>query len=343
MTNVKRNLSFMPTPAITVAMSVYNGERFLADAIESILTQSFRDFEFLIVDDGSTDSSADIITRFAQSDPRIRPIIRENRGLIASLNQMIQEARAPIIARMDADDIAAPTRFAQQFAYLQDNPDYGVVGSWSEDMGEDGKPMAREGADHPLRHRDMLVAIANGEQLICHPAVMYRRDVVRAVGGYHAAFRHCEDLDLWLRLASITHMGNIPQRLLRYRRYPTQVSARHSTEQQIGTAIARIAWAEREAGRPDPTVSWDRLPPIDDLDTLFGRPGVAAAVRETVALNLRYSQSGLRDDGFDLLIRNIHSGGRRDGMWRTVLRLMRFGEPARALRLATALTIARVK
>lgn len=331
----------MPSPAISVAMSVYNGERFLASAIESILKQTFADFEFLIVDDGSVDRSAQIIADFAARDARIRPIIRENRGLIVSLNEMIAEARAPIVARMDADDLSYPDRFTRQYAFLNEHPDYGVVGSWSEDIDEAGRPMQRTGADHPLTHEDMLRAITAGEQLICHPAAMYRKNVVLSVGGYHAAFRHCEDLDLWLRLASVTRMGNIGERLLRYRRYPGQVSSRHSTEQQIGTAIARLAWQERQAGRPDPTASLERLPPMSALDELFGRPGLSRQVREQVALGLRYSASALRDDGFDLLVDHLRDGGRQDGMWRTVARLVRYGEPVRAFRLAA--TLARVR
>lgn len=329
----------MPTPAITVAMSVYNGERFLALAIESVLAQDFRDFEFLIVDDGSTDNSPRIIHDHAEADPRIRPILRENRGLIASLNEMIEVAQAPIIARMDADDICRADRFSKQVAFLDAHPDYGVVGSWSEDIGEQGEALFRTGmADHPITHEELLAAIENGGQLICHPAAMYRRDVVRSVGAYHAAFRHCEDLDLWLRLAGVTKLGNIPERLLRYRRYLGQVSSRHATEQQIGTAIAQAAWRERQAGRPDPTETLKRLPPIEELDILFGRTGISRQVREQVALGLRYSANAMRDEGFDLLVSHLRDGGRRDGMWRTVARLVRFGEPIRALRLAATLT-----
>lgn len=327
----------MASPAISVAMSVYNGERFLAAAIESVLGQSFGDFEFLILDDGSTDATASILRSYERADRRVRPIVRENRGLVASLNELLGRAQAPIVARMDADDICRPNRFERQIAYLAANPDHGVVGSWSEDMGEHGEPIVRTGADHPLTHEEVLVAIAEGKQVICHPAAMYRRDVVLGVGGYHAAFRHCEDYDLWLRLASETKLGNIPERLVRYRRYDGQVSARHSTELQYGTAVAQLAWRERAAGRADPTATLNRLPPIDELDALFARPGVSRQVREQVALGLLYSAQAMREEGFDLLVRHLRDGGRRDGMWRTVVRLLRFGEPVRALRLAATL------
>jgi len=329
----------MTTPAISVAMSVHNGERFLSAAIESVLNQSFGDFELLLLDDGSRDESPAIINGYAARDARIRPILRENRGLIASLNQLIGEARAPIVARMDADDICKPERFARQIGFMAANPDYGVVGCWTEDIDEHGGPFTVSGPEHPANHEDFLVAIENGWPLICHPAAMFRKDLVVAVGAYHGAFRHCEDLDLWLRLASVTRLCSIPERLLRYRHYPEQVSSRHATEQQIGAAVARLAYAERLAGLPDPTANLTSLPPIDHLDVLFGREGIARQVRARVAPQLLYSRAGLRDAGFDLLVDYLREGGRHHGIWRTVARLVLFGEPLRAARLAATLTL----
>lgn len=329
--------NLMPIPAISVAMSVYNGERFLALAIDSVLAQDFADFEFLILDDGSTDGSAAIIRHYADKDARIRPTLRENRGLVASLNEIIDQARAPIVARMDADDICLPDRFSKQIGFLARYPDYGVVGTWTEDIDAAGRPYHLAGKEHPETHEAFLAAIENGWPLLCHPAAMFRRDVVRSVGGYHGAFRHCEDYDLWLRLAGVTKLASIPERLLRYRHYDNQVSSRHATEQQIGAAISYLAYRERAEGRCDPTGTLERLPAIDELDTVFGRAGVSRWVRARVAPTLLYSRTSLRDDGFDLLCRHLREGGERQGMWRVVVRLLRFGEPMRAIRLATTL------
>lgn len=326
-----------PVPPLSVAMSVYNGARFLESAIDSVLAQDFTDFEFLIIDDGSTDATPDILRAYAARDPRVRPLIRENCGLVASLNQLLALARAPLVARMDADDIAMPQRFSTQLAYLTAHPECGVLGSWTQDIGEDGKPYATGGPDHPVSHAQFLHNAAHGGPLLAHPAVIYRRDVVLAVGGYHQAFRHCEDFDLWLRLADRTQIANVPVRLLRYRHYAGQVSNRHALEQQIGVAVARAAHEEREAGRPDPTEHLDALPPIEQLDALFGRPDVAQQVRGHAARALVYSREMMTGPGFDLLLRHVEEGGRGADLWRTAARLMRFGEPARALRLATAL------
>ena len=166
---------------------------------------------------------------------------------------------------------------------------------------------------------------------------MYRREVVLAAGGYHQAFRHCEDYDLWLRLANRTRIANLPDRLLRYRHYADQVSSRHALEQQIGVAVSWLAWQERMAGRPDPTETLLSLPPIAELDALFGRAGAASDVRGRVARALVYSHSAMREGGFDMLLEHVSEGGKGAELWRTVVRLARFGEPRRALKLAAAL------
>ncbi len=329
----------MPIPAISVAMSVYNGERFLGAAIESVLAQSFADFEFLVLDDGSTDATRAIIAHYAARDPRIRPILRENRGLIVSLNQLLDEARAPLVARMDADDICHPERFSRQIAFMGANPDHGVIGSWSTDIDENGKPCAVSGTDHPVTHNDVLAVIEQRSPL-CHPSIMARREVLLEVGGYHSAYRHCEDYDLWLRLADRTRLANLPERLLLYRRTDSQISNRFSIEQHIGAAVSVLAYRERRAGRIDPTQHLAALPPIAELDALFGRPGLAHEVRATVARGLLYSRPAMTGGGFTLLLDHIADGGRGPELWRTVPRLLRFGVPHRAFRLAATLAAA---
>lgn len=326
-----------PAPPLSVAMSVYNGERFLESAIDSVLAQDFADFEFLIVDDGSSDATPDILRAYAARDPRVRPLVRENRGLVASLNQLLGLARAPLVARMDADDLAMPERFSSQIAYLAQHPEVGVLGSWTTDIDEHGEPCSAGQHDQPVTHEQFVHNVAHGGPLLAHPAVMYRRDVVLSVGGYHRAFRHCEDFDLWLRLADRTRIANLPQRLLRYRHYADQVSQRHALEQQIGVAVARAAQQERAAGRPDPTETLAALPPIAELDALFGRPHVAQEVRGRAARALVYSREAMTGPGYDMLLQHVSEGGRGPDLWRTAVRLLRFGDPARALRLAAAL------
>lgn len=322
-------------PRISVAMAVYNNALYLAEAIESILAQTFTDFEFLIVDDGSTDGSGAIIDEYAACDPRIRAIHQPNRGLVASLNRLIAETRAPLIARMDGDDVALPERFARQLAFLDANPDYGVVGTRTRDIDAAGRLSPALDA-HPLDHASFLAVLETGPWL-CHPSVMMRTDLVRAAGGYRAAFRHCEDYDLWLRLSATTRLCSLPDRLLHYRRTEGQVSVAHAEEQLTGAAIAYLAHGERAAGRPDPIGDAQRLPTLAALDGIFGRLGVARAVRTRIVPNLVYAAGVLKGPGFGLILDHVREGGGRAGLLRTVARLVKLGEPARALRLLVAL------
>lgn len=331
----------MTSPRITVALSVYNNGPYLAAALDSLLAQSFGDFELLIVNDGSTDDSRAIIDAYAARDSRIRPIHQPNRGLIPSLNLMIAEARGAYIARMDGDDIALPERFARQVAFLDAHPDHGVVGTRVIAITETGEPRSDWTIDHPIG-ADAVHAALEAGPLLCHPSVMMRRALVTSVGGYRAAYRHCEDYDLWLRLDERTRMTNLPERLLRYRYSATQVSHRHVLAQHYGAAVARLARAERLAGRPDPSDDWAALPPIDALDTAFGRPGIARAIRADVARGILYHPDSLAGEGLPLIARHIREtrsdrSARVPGLWRAVARLARSGKPVAAIRLAKAL------
>ena len=331
----------MTSPRITVALSVHDNAAYLGSALDSILAQSFDDYELLVVDDGSTDGSSEIIADYAARDSRIRAYRQPNRGLIAGLNRIIGMARGEYIARMDGDDIAVPERFAAQVAFLDAHPDHGVVGTRFHGITETGGPRHRRSVDHPLSADAVAAALPEGSPL-CHPSVMMRRDLVRAVGGYRAAYRHCEDYDLWLRLSERTRLANLPDRLLFYRYSATQVSRRHALAQHYGAAVARRAHAARVEGRPDPSETWRELPPIDSLDAAFGHPGQARIVRAEVTRGILYDLPSLSGDGLPLIA--VHLADTRDcpdqrsrGLWRAVVRLALHHHPRAALRLARIL------
>lgn len=328
-------------PQLSVILCVYNNAPYLPAAIESICGQTFGDFEFLIVNDGSTDGSGEIIDRFAAADPRIRPIHQENRGFVASLNRAIGEARAPLIARMDGDDICAPERFAVQCAFLKAHPDHGVVGSQMSWINADGSPRERD-ILYPTGHNDFLRAIELHLPLMSHPSVIMRRDIVMAQGNYRPIFRACEDYDLWLRVSEVTKLTSLPERLYTYRIYEDQVSSRHIVEQAAGAAIAYQAHIERLAGRPDPTKGLETLPAIGSLDRLFKRSGVSRAVRAEIAPKFMYSATALRGSGYDVLLDYIRDGaGPKNVLWRTSARLMKLGLPGRSFRMALTLAVNR--
>lgn len=325
----------MPTPRITVAMSVYNNGPYVGAAIDSILAQTFADFEFLIVNDGSTDDSAAVIDARAATDRRIRVIHQDNRGFIASLNRMLAEARSPWIARMDGDDVSMPERFARQLAFLADHPDHGVIGTAASLIGPDGERVVRPPIVRPETHEGLVANLESGP-LINHNVVIYSREAVLRAGGYRAGYRHAEDYDLWLRLSTITRMANLPDELVAYRIYPEQVSARHVVEQTTHAGIAWLAHRERLAGRPDPTSDRAVLPSLGELDALFG-PGSAAYVRRRVVDRTIYSPDAIGGDGYRILLDHVAEQGVAPGYWRAAARLLRAGRPAKAAGLASAL------
>lgn len=243
-------------PAISVLLPVYNGAAYLEQAVRSILGQTETDFELLVLDDGSRDASLGILRQLASQDPRVRIWSRENRGLVATLNELIEHARAPYLARMDADDIACPDRFRQQILFLNEHPDVVCVGAAQALIDERGRYLTD--IVPPLSDSDIQRSILAGHGAICHPTAMIRREAMQAVGGYDAAMRHCEDLDLWLRLGEHGKLANLATVLLKYRLDPGSVSARHWEEQRGNARLAcEAAWARRgitdgtfEAGEP---------------------------------------------------------------------------------------------
>jgi glycosyltransferase involved in cell wall biosynthesis len=211
-------------------MSVYNGASFLREAVESILRQSFGDFEFIVVDDGSTDDSRQILEGFAQSDGRVRIISRPNRGLTVSLNEALSAARGRFVARMDADDTAMHERFERQMAYLESHPECAAIGSWMLLVDPDGDPVgySKPPEDHEAIDRYNLIWGGGG---IPHPSAMMRLDAVRRVGCYREELPVSQDGDLFLRLAEIGRLANLPAILLRYRLHASSVSVRKRKEQ----------------------------------------------------------------------------------------------------------------
>ncbi|WP_373486972.1 glycosyltransferase [Blastomonas sp.] len=319
-------------PLISVLMSVYNGERYVAEAIQSILGQTEPRFEFLIVNDGSSDASALILDRYAAQDSRIRVIHQANRGLIASLNLLLDEARAPLVARMDCDDVSRPERFARQLAHMVAHPDVAVLGSNTDELDADGALFPCEDF-HPLDHASICARLLQ-RSAICHPSVVMRRDIIRALGGYRAAFRHCEDFDLWLRVAEQHTMANLPDRLLLYRRSPGQVSEQHIVVQAIGAACARHAARERQAGRPDPFVGMASLPPLDQMDAVVGTSGLGARLRMEVIDSVKYSRHALEAGGLAMMKLHLREGGPKADFWRTAGRMVKLGMIPQAFSLS---------
>lgn len=199
----------MLKPSITVLMPVYNAERFLQEAIDSVLQQTFTDFEFLILDDGSTDKSIDIIQ--AYTDPRIRFYQNEkNLGISATLNRGIALATAEVIARMDADDLCYPHRLQQQWEYLQAHPDCALVSSNVRIITETGAVVRQDDYKSPYYYYNLTF-----ECWIYHPTITFRKNAVQEIGAYTVTYS--EDFELFWQLSRKYKIYNLPEVLLDYR------------------------------------------------------------------------------------------------------------------------------
>jgi glycosyltransferase involved in cell wall biosynthesis len=208
-------------PAISVVLPVYNGERYLEEAIASILKQTFENIELIIIDDGSTDKSPSIVTSFV--DSRIRFFRQENRGLAATLNRGIGLAKAGLIARQDQDDVSYPTRFEKQYNFLLENPGVAVLGTWA-DIWEDGKNTART-LTHPSGAAALKFNLCFDNYLV-HSSIMMRKDVVDNLGGYTTDRNRQppEDYELWSRIMQRYDLDNLPEKLIAYREVATSMS-----------------------------------------------------------------------------------------------------------------------
>ena len=236
-------------PKISVVMPVYNGERYVAEATESILAQTISDFEFLIIDDGSTDRSRAILEKLASRDKRIRLVSRPNRGLVATLNELLGMARGEYIARMDADDVALPNRFALQVAFLDANPDVVVLGGQVQETDVTGR-WDLVGPTHPTEHEKMVDLMLTGCTTMNHPSAMMRHSTVKEVNGYDAAFEQSEDLDLWLRMADHGRLANLHDIILRYRVHPGSKTEMFHAQQNHFAKLACDRACERRGIEP---------------------------------------------------------------------------------------------
>lgn len=246
-----------PTPLISVVMPVWNAGAYLAPAIDSILGQSFGDFELIAVDDGSTDGSAAVLAAAAARDARVRVIAQENAGVAAALNAGIAAARGTYVARMDADDIARPDRFALQIARLKADPDLVALGGQILLIDPEGRalrqlvlPTAHDAID--AKH---LGAHGMG---MCHPTAMIRTAALRQVGGYDAAHPGAEDIDLWLKLAEIGRLANLEEIVLNYRQHFVSVGYRKRYEQLLS------AWTYAQAAAARRGLPFDAPAPTRD-------------------------------------------------------------------------------
>ena len=206
-------------PMVSVVMPVYNTAPYLAEAIDSILEQSLEDFEFIIIDDGSSDASGKILDMYQESDDRIHVVHQENSGLAVSLNVGLRAARGKYIARMDGDDISLPERFAKQVEFMDNHPDVGVCGTAFMQFGD------RTGVSWTMTDPEEIKSRLMFWPCIGHPTVMMRHElIIKENLYYNTQFKQSEDHELWLRFSQLCKITNIPEVLLLYRTRDNQAT-----------------------------------------------------------------------------------------------------------------------
>lgn len=241
-------------PLVSVIMPVYNGEKYLAAAIDSILEQTFTDFEFLIIDDASQDRSLEIMRDYEDRDARIQVFqLDENGGPNAARNRAIAGACGKYVATMDQDDVGLPERLEKQVEFMQANPGIGLLGAWAQCVGPNSEPMFA--MEPPSQHSLIALNILIGACFV-HPTTMFRRSNLEAVGGYGAAYPITDEIVLYIRLLADRQIrfANLQEILLLYRVHPHGLSRAWDNSalrrNTVSSALEQL-WGEQ----PDATVN----------------------------------------------------------------------------------------
>lgn len=226
-------------------MPVYNAKRYLKEAIESVLNQTYPHFEFIIVDDGSTDRTLDLLRQYEKKDSRIRVISRSNTGIVRALNDGIEAASGDVIARMDADDIALPARFSRQLERMKSESNLVILGTNFYFIDKSGSIV--KSGNVPGDHENIVENILKGNGgAIIHPTTMIRKDALVKVGGYREEAQFTEDLDLYHRLSHVGRMANLDEVLFKYRIHFNSVNAtRFMIRQKTFIWVMKEAYSAR--------------------------------------------------------------------------------------------------
>jgi hypothetical protein len=248
----------MNKPTVSVVLVVCNVERFLSQSIESILGQTFGDFEFIIVDFGSTDGSKAIASTYAARDSRVGLHEIPNCGLAEARNAGCSLAKGRHIAIMDADDVSTTDRLMQEVAFMETHPRVGVLGGATEWIDAAGSLLY---IDHPpTEDREIKLALAT-RCPFWQSSVLIRKEAFVLVGGYRAIFPQAEDYDLWLRISEHYQCANLKDVVLKYRIHPFQLTLRKQREQTLCKVAARASAFSRQDRKPDPLDAWQEITP----------------------------------------------------------------------------------
>lgn len=230
-------------------MTVFNGERFISQAIESVIAQTIRNWRLIIVDDLSTDSTPDILYKYQRRDSRVLVLKGQHQGIAAAANVGLQVVEAPLLARIDSDDIADPTRLDIQRTFLRERQDLVAVGSYVRLIDSDNRRLGLRKAPLEWASVEQTLKVRN---CMCHPSSMIRTAAIQSIQGYRSKFRNSLDYDLWLRLSEVGRIANQPRELLLYRRHDSQISSDGNAHRQTLYSVAAATdYFFRRHGRHD--------------------------------------------------------------------------------------------
>lgn len=279
------------SPFISVVMCCYNAEQWLRDSIESVLNQTYGDFEFIIVDDGSSDKTLSILREYANLDARVLVVEKSNSGLTDSLNVAINLARGQWIARIDADDICEANRFQLQVSEVIAYPSLVYLGGGLvliDERGHLGRVYR-----YPSTHDSLVKSMATARRFPAHSSAFFKAEAFRSVGGYRTRFRRSQDLDLWLRLSEVGEMAALDKTLVRIRKHSAQVSHEDSGRRQVIDArMAIVSYWLRRNGFMDP-VDCDELRYVkyrEWLEKQLLEDGVFSYLSRVVKMRTDYSR-----------------------------------------------------
>ena len=275
-------------PELSIVMTVFNGESFVGEAVSSMLTQTYQDFELVIVDDGSTDRTPQVLSALEKRDHRIRVISQRNYGIARANNNACEVARGRYLARLDHDDISLPDRLRLQMDFLEKNPNAAVLGGAIEVI--DSRGNAVYGVQYPTNHAQILRELPH-RACFAHSAVTMRRDAFMAVGKYREQFAPGEDYDLWLRFSEQYQMANLSEIIIQHRIHTDSYSFLNVDEHAVSTLGARVSASARRGTGFDPLDRNNEITPrlLSDLSV----PNIEIR-KAMMSSNLRWSNAMLR-------------------------------------------------
>ncbi|HEU0304869.1 MAG TPA: glycosyltransferase [Gaiellaceae bacterium] len=267
------------TPLVSVVMPVRDGERFLREAVESVLGQTLSDLELVVVDDGSTDATPDILAGYARADERVVVSRTAGVGQADARNAAVSLARADLVGLLDADDVAHPDRLERQRDFMDANEEVALVGGAATFVDEAGRVIAAD-VRYPLTDEEIRRAFDHTTPVL-NSAALVRRGVFEEVGGYRSLFDDSEDLDLWLRIAGRYQLANLAETVVRYRVHTASASVQRLERQSLTALAARMSDRARRDGLPDLVERLDSV----DRETLLGLGATEEQIAKTFVVN----------------------------------------------------------